>query len=48
MNDFMSYLVASVWTPVFVVIFLTILGYAVWPGNRTKFDRAGRMPLRED
>lgn len=48
MTDFMSHLVATAWTPVFTAVFLAIVGYALWPGNRTTFDDAGTMPLRED
>ena len=30
------------------VIFAGILAYALWPRNRTKFDDAARIPLKED
>jgi cytochrome c oxidase cbb3-type subunit 4 len=48
MNDFISHFVATVWTPIFVAIFLAILTYALRPENRRKFDDAAKMPLRED
>jgi cytochrome c oxidase cbb3-type subunit 4 len=48
MLDFISNLVTTWWTPVFFLIFVAILAYAVWPGNRKKFDDAAKMPLRED
>jgi cytochrome c oxidase cbb3-type subunit 4 len=48
MIDFISNLVVAAWTPIFVAIFLAIIGYALWPGNRKKFDDAAGMPLRED
>jgi cytochrome c oxidase cbb3-type subunit IV len=48
MIDFVSNFVTAAWTPIFVVIFLTIIGYALWPGNRKKFDDAASTPLRED
>ncbi len=32
----------------FVVMFLGVLVYALWPKNRKTFDRAARMPLEED
>lgn len=32
----------------FVTVFLVVLVYALWPANKTKFDEAARMPLRED
>jgi cytochrome c oxidase cbb3-type subunit 4 len=43
-----SDLVTTVWTPVFVAIFIAIVAYAVWPRNKAAFDDAARMPLRED
>ncbi len=39
---------ATWWTPIFVVIFVAILAYALWPRNGVKFDAAARLPLRED
>ncbi len=41
-------IVATWWTPLFFVIFLAILAYALWPRNRATFDKAAHMPLRED
>jgi cytochrome c oxidase cbb3-type subunit 4 len=43
-----SEFVTSLWTPVFVGIFIVILLYALWPRNKTTFDAASKMPLRED
>jgi cytochrome c oxidase cbb3-type subunit 4 len=43
-----SHLVLSIWTPVFVVIFIAIVFYALRPRNKRLFDTAARMPLRED
>jgi cytochrome c oxidase cbb3-type subunit 4 len=48
MTDFISHFIATVWTPTFVAIFLTVLVYALWPANRKQFDDAAGMPLRED
>jgi cytochrome c oxidase cbb3-type subunit 4 len=48
MIDFISNFVATAWTPVFVAIFLAVIGYALWPGNSKKFDNDASMPLRED
>ncbi len=31
-----------------VVLFAGVLAYALWPGNKRKFDRAARLPLKED
>ncbi len=43
-----SHLVTTVWTPIFVAIFVAIVTYALWPRNKAAFDEAARMPLRED
>jgi len=40
--------VTTLWTPLFVAIFLAILTYALWPRNKAAFDEAAKMPLRED
>ena len=32
----------------FVVLFLAVLAYALWPSNGRSFDAAARIPLRED
>jgi cytochrome c oxidase cbb3-type subunit 4 len=32
----------------FFIIFLVVLGYALWPSRQRKFDEAARIPLRED
>jgi cytochrome c oxidase cbb3-type subunit 4 len=29
----------------FVAFFLGVIVYAVWPGNRSRFNRAAHMPL---
>ena len=29
----------------FFIVFLVIVAYALWPGNRDKFERAARLPL---
>ncbi len=41
-------LVSTLWTPIFVGIFLAIVAYALWPRNKDAFDEAARMPLREE
>jgi cytochrome c oxidase cbb3-type subunit IV len=48
METLITNFITTFWTPIFVTIFLGILAYALWPGNREKFDEAARMPLRED
>jgi cytochrome c oxidase cbb3-type subunit 4 len=32
----------------FLLIFMTVVAYALWPSNKEKFDQASRIPLRED
>jgi len=43
-----SNFVLTFWTPVFFGIFIAIVVYALRPRNKTMFDTAARMPLRED
>jgi cytochrome c oxidase cbb3-type subunit IV len=48
MHSWASEVVTTWWTPAFVLIFLAVLAYALWPSNGKDFDAAARMPLRED
>ena len=48
MQSLITDFITTFWTPLFVVIFIGILAYALWPANRETFDEAARMPLRED
>jgi cytochrome c oxidase cbb3-type subunit IV len=48
MQSLITDFITTFWTPLFVVIFIGILAYALWPANREAFDEAARMPLRED
>ena len=32
----------------FIALFVAVLIYALWPGNKKKFDEAARLPLEED
>ncbi len=48
MDTFILNFITSLWTPLFVALFLGIVVYAVWPGNRAAFDDAAKLPLRED
>jgi cytochrome c oxidase cbb3-type subunit 4 len=43
-----SNFVLTFWTPVFVGIFIAIVVYALRPRNKTMFDSAATVPLRED
>jgi cytochrome c oxidase cbb3-type subunit IV len=47
-QNFVSDFVVTLWTPLFVGIFLAIVAYALWPRNKSGFDEASKMPLRED
>jgi cytochrome c oxidase cbb3-type subunit IV len=31
-----------------IIMFAIAVTYALWPGNRKKFEQAARMPLEED
>lgn len=33
---------------IFFTIFIGVVVYAVWPGNRKTFEKASRMPLDSD
>jgi cytochrome c oxidase cbb3-type subunit IV len=48
MDQILNALISTWWTPIFVVLFVLIVGYALWPRNRKKFDDASKIPLRED
>ena len=47
-QNFVSDFVVTLWTPLFVAIFLGIVAYALWPRNKATFDEASEMPLRKD
>jgi cytochrome c oxidase cbb3-type subunit 4 len=32
----------------FVVLFIAVLVYALWPSRQKQFDESARVPLRED
>jgi cytochrome c oxidase cbb3-type subunit 4 len=32
----------------FVMVFSIVVIWALWPGNKQRFDAAARLPLRED
>jgi cytochrome c oxidase cbb3-type subunit 4 len=32
----------------FVIVFLAVLVYALWPSRKEQFEQAARIPLRED
>lgn len=41
-------LLASLWTVWALLVFTGILGWALWPGNRKRFERDARIPLKDD
>ncbi|MBC7580294.1 cbb3-type cytochrome c oxidase subunit 3 [Tardiphaga sp.] len=47
-QNFASDIVVTLWTPIFVGIFIAIVVYALWPRNKSTFDAAARLPLREE
>jgi cytochrome c oxidase cbb3-type subunit 4 len=48
MHSLITDLVTTWWTPAFVVLFVVVMIYALWPRNRAAFDEASRFPLRDD
>ncbi len=32
----------------FIGLFLAVLIYALWPGNKKRFERASKLPLDQD
>jgi cytochrome c oxidase cbb3-type subunit IV len=41
--------IAQTWGLIyFFVLFLAVLGYALWPSRQKQFEESARMPLRED
>ena len=47
-QNFISDFVVAFWTPIFVAIFFAIVVYTLWPRNKSTFDAAANMPLREE
>jgi cytochrome c oxidase cbb3-type subunit IV len=41
-------LLITLWTPLFLVFFVSVLVYALRPRNRATFGDAAKIPLRED
>ncbi|HYG88056.1 MULTISPECIES: cbb3-type cytochrome oxidase subunit 3 [unclassified Azospirillum] len=46
--DSITIALRSFWTVWLALLFTGIIVYAMWPGNRGKFDRAAQIPLKED
>jgi cytochrome c oxidase cbb3-type subunit IV len=45
---FLSYIAQSAGLLYFMAIFTGMAIYAFWPSNKSKFEEAASMPLRED
>lgn len=41
-------LLRSVWVVWFMMLFVGIVAWALWPSRREKFEEHGRIPLRGD
>jgi len=41
-------LLRSLWVVWFVVLFVGIVAWALWPSRRQKLEELGRIPLRSD
>jgi cytochrome c oxidase cbb3-type subunit 4 len=48
MHSMITDLVTTWWTPAFVLLFVAVVVYALWPRNRATFDKAARLPLQDD
>lgn len=46
--DSITVALRSFWTVWLMILMSGILVYAMWPGNRSKFDDAARIPLKDD
>ena len=47
MYDFLAQFAQTGGLLLFVFAFILVLIYALAPGNKDKFDKAGRMPLQD-
>jgi cytochrome c oxidase cbb3-type subunit 4 len=48
MYAFLAGIAQSIGLVYFVVVFLAVCAYALWPSNKRRFDHAASTPLRED
>lgn len=46
--DSITIALRSFWTIWLTLLFIGIVVYAMWPGNRGKFEDAARIPLKDD
>lgn len=47
-HNAVSGFVTTWWTPLFVLLFVAIVAYTLWPRNKQAFEDAANLPLRED
>lgn len=43
-----AYFVKTYWWLQFMALFVGVVLYALWPGNKEAFDRAARIPLEDE
>jgi cytochrome c oxidase cbb3-type subunit 4 len=48
MYAFLAGVAQSIGLAYFMIVFLMVCAYALWPRNRARFERAAHTPLRED
>lgn len=46
--DWITVALRSFWTVWLMLLFTGIVVYAMWPGNRRRFEDAARIPLKDD
>jgi len=46
--DTITVALRSFWTLWLMLLLMGIIGYAMWPGNRGKFEQAAQIPLKDD
>lgn len=45
---FLAGLAQSMGLLYFMGLFFAVVAYAMWPGNKERFDEASQIPLKED
>lgn len=43
--DTLAHFIKIAGTVAFTAVFVISIGYALWPGNKARFDRAAQLPL---
>jgi len=47
-NEDMQFYAYMAWMIVSVLLFVVIMGWALWPGSREHFEQYADIPLRDD